>query len=79
MLVLRVPIVTVAPVVGPLTAEPDGAVVAGLAEPVELGPELPHAVRSAAAPASTGAAHQRVRITTSPFIEPLRPFYPPPT
>jgi hypothetical protein len=33
-----------------------------------LGAELPQAVITAAAPASTGAAHQRLRIVTSPIV-----------
>jgi len=41
-----------------------GADVAGLAE----GDELPHAVSTAAAPASTGTAHQRLTMTISPFL-----------
>jgi hypothetical protein len=32
------------------------------------GDELPHAVSTAAAPASTGAAHQRVRMSSLRFL-----------
>jgi hypothetical protein len=35
--------------------------------PVEGEPELPHAASRAAAPATIGAAHHRLRIATSPF------------
>jgi len=65
MLVLRVEIVTVEPEVLVLAGEAEcdaaGADVAG-----ELvgGDELPHAVSTAAAPASTGTAHQRLRMSS---------------
>jgi hypothetical protein len=35
---------------------------------VEGEPELPHAASRAAAPATIGAAHHRLRMATSPFL-----------
>jgi hypothetical protein len=65
MLVLRVEIVTVALVLLPDAAAAGGALDAG---GLDEGDELPHAARTAAAPASTGAAHQRLRIVNSPIF-----------
>jgi hypothetical protein len=61
MLVLRVEIVTVEAVVPTLDDEDAGALVFG-ADVLAGGDELPHAARTAAAPARIGAAHQRLRI-----------------
>src|SRR5215469_10396594 len=45
--------------------------------PVEGEPELPHAASRAAAPATIGAAHHRLRIATSPsLVICLKPSYP---
>jgi hypothetical protein len=61
MLVLRVEIVTVEALVPVPDEDAAGALVFG-ADVLAGGDELPHAARTAAAPARIGAAHQRLRI-----------------
>ncbi|HSR87273.1 MAG TPA: hypothetical protein VLM11_24090 [Streptosporangiaceae bacterium] len=52
-------------VVGALEVAP---LLAGVDVLVDGEPELPHAASRAAAPATIGAAHHRLRIATSPFL-----------
>jgi hypothetical protein len=69
MLVLLVDTVTVDPLVLAGLDEVDAAGADVLGGLLAGGDELPHAVSTAAAPASTGTAHQLLRMIISPFLE----------
>jgi hypothetical protein len=61
-----VPLELLCGVVGALELVP---LFAGVDVLVEGEPELPHAASRAAPPAKIGAAHHRLRIAMSPFLE----------